>query len=83
MVGHEDPSVHSYIESGGAITDTVSERRHIFIAGETNVSVVPALHDVNGMTGMTGRAESWWTWHCYIVNGIRYEQSKPKEVGIA
>ena len=56
MVCHEDPSVHSYIESGGAITDTVSERCNIFIAGETNVSVVPTLDDVNGITG---RAESW------------------------
>jgi hypothetical protein len=56
MVCHEDPSVHSYIESGGAITDTVSERCNIFIAGKTNVSVVPTLDDVNGITG---RAESW------------------------
>ena len=80
MVCHEDPSMHGYAESGGAITDTVSKRSDIIIAGEANVSVVSTLDDVNSMTS---RAESWWARHWCIVSGILCSRGKPKDMGIA
>ncbi len=55
--------------------NTVSKRRDVFIAGETNVSVVPTLDDMNSMAR---RAESWWARHWCIVNGICRRRCKPK-----
>tara|TARA_R110002072_G_scaffold88345_1_gene198790 strand:+ start:5032 stop:5205 length:174 start_codon:yes stop_codon:yes gene_type:complete len=55
MVGHKNPGMYRYAESGRTIMNAARISGNVFIAGEADIAVVSTLDHVNRMSS---RAES-------------------------